>query len=162
MPDRARLLRLAAFVLAYALLQAGYQHLRGGPAAVWLIDRFTAVPAAALIDTLRPADGVTAQGPRLVWPGGRLQLLAGCDGVEVLALLLAAALAAPLPWRRRLMLIAAGTLLVWALNQLRLLGLYLSFREWRAGFEALHVVVGPLLMLGMVAAWFSRALRRGP
>ena len=120
------------------------------------------MPAAALIDLFFPADGVSAHGPRLTWPGGRLQLLAGCDGFEVLSLYLAAVFVAPVPWRRGLVMLSLGCLLVWALNQLRLLGLYVSYRHWREGFDALHTVWGPVLMLSAGFAWFAWNLRRGP
>lgn len=150
MPERGRLLR---FALAWTLLFVPMQALRAGPVGAWWIERATAAPSAALIGWLRPSDGVLAQGPRLVWPGGRLSLQAGCDGLELLALLAAALLAAPLPWRRRVTLLPTMLLLVWVLNQGRLLALYASFRHWPDGFDALHVVVAPLLMLGLAGAW---------
>lgn len=150
MPERSRLGR---FALDWALLFVALQALRAGPAGAWWMAQANAAPSAALIGWLRPADGVLAQGPRLVWPGGRLSLQAGCDGLELLALLAAALLAAPLPWRRRVALLPALLLLVWALNQGRLLALYTSFRHWPDGFDALHVVVAPLLMLGLAGGW---------
>jgi exosortase/archaeosortase family protein len=156
---RAGLLRVAAFALIYALLQFGYQSMRDSPGS-WLIDRVTVVPAAALIDGFFPSDGVVAQGNQLQWPLGRLRLLAGCDGFEVLTLYLAAVLVAPVSWRRGLLMLAAGTALIWVMNQGRIVGLYLAFRHWREGFDVLHTVWGPLVMIAVVFAFFAWNLRR--
>ena len=159
---RARLGRAALFGLIYALLHAAYQGLRAAGGSHWLVDAATVAPCAALIELLFPADGVQAAGPHLLWPGGRLQLLAGCDGFEVLALYVPAVLVAPVAWRRGLIMLMLGTLLIWCLNQARLLALYLAFRHWRTGFDTLHTVWGPLLMLSAVFAFFAWNLRRAP
>lgn len=155
----ARWWRIGLFVLLYTAAHAAYRALREHGGSHWLVDTATALPAAALIDLLFPADAVQAAGPRLVWPGGRLQLLAGCDGFEVMALYVPAVLVAPVGWRRGLVMLGGGLLLIWALNQARLLGLYLAFRHWREGFDALHMLWGPLLLLGAVAGFFAWQLR---
>lgn len=155
----ARWWRIGLFVLLYAAAHAAYRALREPGVGHWLVDTATALPAAALIDLLFPADAVQAAGPRLVWPGGRLQLLAGCDGFEVMALYVPAVLVAPVGWRRGLVMLGGGLLLIWALNQARLLALYLAFRHWREGFDALHTLWGPLLLLGAVAGFFAWQLR---
>lgn len=153
--------RIGLFLILYAAAHAAYRMLRDAGTSHWLIDTATALPAATLIDLLFPADAVQASGPRLTWPGGRLQLLVGCDGFEVMALYVPAVLVAPVGWRRGLTMLGLGLLLIWTLNQLRLLALYLAFRHWREGFDALHTLWGPLLMLGAVAAFFAWNLRAG-
>lgn len=156
----ARLALLMLFAALYGALQWAYQASRGAGAGRWLIDHLTVAPAAALIRALYPDDGVLAQGTRLVWPGGRMQLLAGCDGFEVLALFVPAVLVAPVSWRRGLAMLALGAALIWSLNQLRLLALYSAFRYWRDTFDALHTVWGPLVMLSIVFGFFAWNLRR--
>lgn len=159
-PLPRRLARVAGFAALYLLLQTGYQALREGPDTPWVIERGIVLPAAALIGGVLPADGVVAQGARLVWPGGRLQLLAGCDGFELLIMLVAATLVAPVSWRRGLFMLGVGGAGIWALNELRLFALYLSFRHWRESFDAVHTVWAPLLLLGALAGWFAWNLRR--
>jgi len=154
-----RLGRVLLFACLYGLAQFAYQGLREVQAGRWLVEYATVAPAAALIGLVFPADGVQAVGPRLAWPGGRLQLLAGCDGFEVIALYLPAVIVAPVGWRRGLSMLGAGVALIWGLNQLRLLGLYAAFRHWREVFDALHTVWGPLLMLTLVSAFFAWNLR---
>lgn len=152
--------RTAAFALLVGIGLALTGALRADAAGAAWIDRFTVLPAAWLIDGLFPADGVSGLGPRLAWPGGRLMIRAGCDGLELLTLYLAAVLVAPVPWRRAIGMLAFGGLLVWLLNQVRLLALYLAFRHWPAGFDAVHVVWAPLLLLVAVFAAFAWQLRR--
>jgi exosortase/archaeosortase family protein len=66
----------------------------------------------------------------------------------------------PVSWRRGLVMLALGSALIWLFNQCRLIALYAAFRYWRDGFDALHTVWGPLLMLAMVCAFFAWNLRR--
>jgi exosortase/archaeosortase family protein len=148
------------FVLIYGGLLWAYQGLRDSWAGAWLIDRWTVAPAARAIQLVLPADGVQAWGSRLVWPGGQLRLLAGCDGFEVLAVFTAAVLAAPLAVGRALTLLAAGCSAVWLLNQLRIVALYAAYRHRPDWFDALHTVWGPLLMIAVLAPAFAWALRR--
>lgn len=152
--------RTAAFALFAGLGLALTGALRSDEVGVACIDLVTVAPAGWLIDGLFPADGVIAQGPRLVWPGGRMTIRAGCDGLEVLTLYVAAVLVAPVSWRRALGMLALGGLLVWLLNQCRLLALYLALRHWPAAFDAIHVVWAPLLLLAAVFAAFAWQLRR--
>ena len=155
-------LMVAAYLALYTLFQAAYQALRTGGHSHWLIDQLTVAPSAALIGSVFPGDGVWAQGSRVMWPGGSLALLAGCDGFEVLALYLPAVLVSPVSWRRGLAMLVLGSALIWLFNQGRLLTLYAAFRYWHDGFDALHTVWAPLLMLAMVCAFFVWNLRRAP
>lgn len=152
--------RIAAFVLVYAVLYGLY----GLGAGTWLqqltIDHATVGTAARIIDLFDPELGVRADGSRLRAPGGGLNVLNGCEGVDVWLLLVAGLLAAPLRWRARLLGLAAGTTVVFALNQARVIGLLYAFRHDRSLFELLHGVVGPLVMVACVAVFFSWWLLR--
>lgn len=155
-----RLGRVALFAGLYLALQAAWRQLCAGEAGAWLIDRATVAPAAGLIGMLLPHDNVWANGPRLAWPEGRLQLEAGCDGFEVLALFVPAVLVAPIGWRRGVAMLFAGTLLIWGLNQVRLLALYLAFRRWPEIFDPLHAVWAPLILLGATFAFYAWSATR--
>ena len=158
-PDRPSpvWLRLAVFLALYVLFHWAYQALRSSTFDPWFIHTLTVQPAAALIDLLFAADGVTAVGPRLVWPGGRLTLLAGCDGFEVLSLFAAAMLASDMAWHRGLPALLVGCLSAWALNQLRIVWLYWAFRYQRDAFDVIHTAWGPLLLVVAVALVYAWA-----
>lgn len=151
-------LRIGVFLALYALLHWAYQALRSSSLDPWFIHRLTVAPAAALIDWAAPADAVRAIGPRLVWPEGRLTLLAGCDGFEVMSLFVAAILACDVAPRRAMVALVGGCLVIWALNQLRIAALYGVFRYRREAFDALHTLWGPLLLIAATALIYRWAL----
>ncbi|MDP1789707.1 MAG: archaeosortase/exosortase family protein [Methylibium sp.] len=155
-------LRVSLFLALYALLHWAYQSLRESSLDPWFIHTITVQPAAVLIGWLSPFDGVSAVGPRLVWPQGRLTLLAGCDGFEVMSLFIAAMLVADVTWRRGLVMLLAGCAAVWGLNQLRIAALYWAFRYERDWFDAIHTVWGPLLLILCVTVFYLWALRWQP
>jgi len=151
-------LRIGLFLGIYALLQWAYQSLRSSSFDPWFIHSLTVAPAASLIGWLVPADAVAAVGARLVWPGGRLTLLAGCDGFEVLALFVAAMLVADVDWRRGLVGLMLGCVAIWGLNQARIAALYLTFRYERPWFDAVHTAYGPLVLICAVAGIYALIL----
>jgi exosortase/archaeosortase family protein len=153
-------LRIALFLLIYGSLHWAYQSLRSSVFDPWFIHTLTVAPAAALLDGLWPADLVRAIGPRLAWQGGRLTLLAGCDGFEVMSLFVAAVLVADLSWRRGLVALGAGCVAVWALNQARIVALYWAFRYEREWFDAIHTLWGPLLLISAVTAVYAWAVMK--
>lgn len=159
MPD-PRHLRLAGFGVCYLLLQWAATYWRDAGSTDWLIERATARPAGRLIAVLWPQEHVRSIAAGLAWPGGSLQLLRGCDGLEVLTLYVAAVLVAPVGWRRGLVMLGLGLATTWLSNQLRVLLLYWSWRHWPSAFDALHVIVAPVVLLLVLLALF-RALLQG-
>lgn len=65
------LLRFAGmFVVAFLLLQWGYQALSDTALYRFYLETLTVWPSAAMIQMIAPADGVTAAGQRLAWRAG--------------------------------------------------------------------------------------------
>lgn len=151
---RAMLWRLALFLVLFASLQGLY----GAAKDTWLerlvIDRVTVQTAAWLIDAVDPSVGVEPVGPRLRAPGGGINVLGGCEGTEVVFLMIAAMLVAPLSWRARLIGLLAGTAFVFVLNQARVIALFYAFRADKALFDMLHGIVAPLLLIIAAASFF--------
>lgn len=156
---RPGLLAIACFLFVYALLQGLHLALRDSAWHAVLIDTLTVAPAAALIDLFFAQDGVAADGPRLRWPQGSLSLSTGCDGLEVITLYIAALFAAPVDARRTVWALVGGVLMLWALNQLRVLMLYGAYRHARDSFDALHSFWGPLLLIVPAILVFHLVLR---
>ncbi len=146
--------RIVAFAALFALLLAGYESARDSALERFVVDDLTVGTAARLIGAFDPSVGVRAEGPRLAAPGGGLVVLAGCEGVDVLLLLTAAMAVAAIPWRARLVGLAAGALLTFVLNQVRVVGLFYAFRTDRELFSMLHGVVTPLAMAVLAGAFF--------
>ena len=152
--------RLVFFLAAFAALQGLYETAKGTWVERLIIDYATVQTAAWLIDTLDPSVGVEPVGPRLRAPGGGLNILNGCEGTEAAFLMIAAMLVAPLSLRARLGGLLAGTLVVFVLNQARVVALFYAFRSDKAVFDMLHGIVAPLLLIVAAAAFFVVWLNR--
>ncbi|ATE60026.1 archaeosortase/exosortase family protein [Thauera sinica] len=159
---RGLLVRVVLFVLLFAVMLGAYDAGRGGWVERLVIDRATVGTAAWLIDAADPALGVEAAGSRLRAPGGGINVLNGCEGADVMFLMASAMLVAPLSWRRRLAGLAVGAAMVFALNQVRIIALFYSFRSDPGLFEMLHGLIAPLLLVAAVAAFFFVWLERAP
>lgn len=120
-----------------------------------VIDQATVQTAAALIRHIDPDLQVTPQGARLIAPGGGLNVYNGCEGTELLFLLIAALAAYPFSWRWRLIGLGTGVVFVFVLNQARLLLLFYSFRADRMLFAQLHGLIAPLLLMMLTLAFVA-------
>lgn len=150
------LLRFAAvFFVAFFLLQWAYQALNNTAIYHFYIEKLTVRPSAAFIGLIAPADGVIAQAHRLVWQSGRLSVLNGCDGAEAMALLIAAFIAIAGPYRMRLSGIVIGVLLIYGLNQGRIVALYFAARHDKHLFELIHGLAGPLVIIALACLFFA-------
>lgn len=155
-PQGVLLLRFAlTFGLVFFLLQWGYQALADTAAYRFYIEQLTVRPSAFVIQLIAPQDNVTAQGHRLLWPGGRLNILNGCDGAEAIELLLAAFVAVAGTWRMKLSGMAIGLGLIYVMNQVRLVALYFAMRHDKALFELIHGLAGPLVIIALATLFFA-------
>lgn len=159
-PPRAPIWRVGlVFLLALLALQSGWSALRGSAAERAVIDQATVGTAVALVRQLTPEVDAQARGARIQAPGGGINVLNGCEGTEVLFLLWAALLAAPLSWRWRLQGALLGVVWVFTLNQMRLLALFYSYRGDREVFNLLHGLVAPGVLVAatlLFVAWVYR------
>ena len=152
----ASLLRfVGVFFFAFCLLQWTYQAFHDTASYRYYIEILTVRPSATLISLIAPGDGVIAQAHRLVWQGGRLSVLNGCDGAEVMVLLSAAFIAIAGSFRMRLSGIAIGVLLVYGLNQGRIVALYFAVRHDKPLFELIHGLVGPMVIIALACLFFA-------
>jgi exosortase/archaeosortase family protein len=139
------------FLGVFFVLQMSYDLSRGSSFEHFVIGDLTVVPTAAVINTLTPEVGVKALGNQLRAPGGGITVLKGCEGVEVMFMLAAAFAAVAMPWRRRFTGLGLGLLLVFGLNQCRLVGLFYAYRSDPSLFNLLHGFLAPIAMVIVVA-----------
>lgn len=145
---------LAIFLLSCFALQLGWSQARGTRLERWVIDGLTVHTGTALINTLTPQVAAVARGASILAPGGGITVRNGCEGTEILFLLVAALLAYPFSHRMRLAGMIAGTAYVFLINQLRLLALFYSFRTDRVLFEQFHGLIAPLLLIACTLIFF--------
>lgn len=142
------------FLPLFGALSLLYHTARGTAVERVLIDILTVKPSAAVISFFTPADQVVAQGSRLVSPYVRLSILNGCEGIETMLLLIAAVLAFAAPWRDKILGVVVGTLLIYTLNQSRIVLLYYAFRHDRELFHLLHGYLFPMMLVAGAGFYF--------
>ena len=81
----------------------------------------------------------------------------GCNGVEAMLILVAAVLAFPAGWKARLAGVAAGTLVIQALNLVRVVSLFWLGTHRRDVFDLFHAAVWQtvliLVAVGLFVLW---------
>jgi exosortase H (IPTLxxWG-CTERM-specific) len=134
----------------------------------WFVQPWTdtlAAISAGLVKWFDPQ--VLAQGNVLqsVRNGFAVSIEAGCNGVEATIVLVAAMLAFPAPWQRKLAGLAIGIVAVQGLNIVRVISLFYLGQWNRDVFEFAHRYVWQaLIMLDVLIVWllWVRTLPRAP
>jgi exosortase H (IPTLxxWG-CTERM-specific) len=86
--------------------------------------------------------------------GGGIQIVAGCNGVEAVLILVSAVLAFPAPWSHKLAGIGLGFLAIQTLNLVRIISLF-YLHEWNhVWFEWFHLYLWQaLIILDALVFW---------
>jgi len=147
------------FAAVFVVLQALYGLAADTVVERWIVEKATVLPTVAVLQETHPEWQVRADGPRVVAAGKRINVRYGCEGTEVVFLLIAALLAVSAPWRWRLLGMASGVVVVWSLNQGRLLALVQVLVERREWFSSVHGAIAPLLVITFTALFFLAWLR---
>ena len=111
--------------------------------------------------------GVVARGNDILDAntGGGIEIVAGCNGVEAVLILVSAILAFPAPWKNKLIGIALGFLAIQTLNLVRIISLYYLQRWSMAWFDWFHLYLWQaLIILDALVFWliWLRWLPRTP
>lgn len=146
--------RLLLFFAMFCSLQTGWQLCRGSVIERLVIDIATVKPAAFFASKVSGTP-VIAAGNSLNSSLATLNVLNGCEGLEMLFLLVAAFFAARLPWQVRVLSLIAGSLLVYALNQLRLIMLWQLWLHDRDWFGPCHTLIFPAALMLLCYAFFA-------
>jgi exosortase H (IPTLxxWG-CTERM-specific) len=146
------------FFLGFLVLQAMLFGFELTPwAQTWFVVPWTDALAAISAGLVRWFDPqVLAQGNVLqsAHNGFAVSIEAGCNGVEATIVLVAAILAFPAPWQRKLVGLAVGIVAVQALNIVRVISLF-YLGQWNFdAFEFAHRYVWQaLIMLDVLIVW---------
>jgi exosortase/archaeosortase family protein len=104
---------------------------------------------------LRPlTDGIEVRGTLISGSLFTVEIARGCDAYRICALLAAAMLAFPAPWRAKAIGLVLGLLWLNLLNFVRICGLYFIGGLYYSEFERAHVIYFPIFLIAMtVLAW---------
>jgi exosortase H (IPTLxxWG-CTERM-specific) len=137
---------LALFTLE--LLQPVQEHVilpfTGGLAhvAVWIMQLFDSQVVAQ--------NNEIRQG----FNGTGISIVAGCNGVEAVLILISAVLAFPAPWKYKLLGVGIGFVAIQALNLVRIVSLYYLLLWNRVWFEWFHLYLWQaLIILDALVFW---------
>jgi exosortase family protein XrtM len=142
------------FLLLFAELQYGYSACQGSIIEHWVLDVATVRPSAAAINFIFPEIKAQALGHKIVSQQGSLSVLNGCEGTETLFMLVAAILAFNTSWRHKLKGLAMGVVLIYGLNQIRIVALFFAAQQNRKWFELLHGTLAPTLIIVLSVLFF--------
>jgi exosortase H (IPTLxxWG-CTERM-specific) len=127
------------------------------PAQRWFVQPWTAAVATASTSLIRLFDAaVVVSGPTItsVRSGFGVTILAGCNGVEAMIVLVAGMLAYPAPWKHRIAGLAVGIAAIQALNLVRIASLFYLGQWNREVFEWAHLYAWPvLIMIDALVVW---------
>jgi exosortase H (IPTLxxWG-CTERM-specific) len=149
---------MVRFFLGFLILQALLFGAELTPwAQAWLVVPWTNTLAAISADIVKLFDGsVLADGKVLQSSrnGFAVSIEAGCNGVEATIVLIAAMLAFPASWQRKLAGLAIGIVAVQALNVIRVISLFYLGQWSQDAFEFAHLYVWQaLIMLDVLVIW---------
>jgi exosortase H (IPTLxxWG-CTERM-specific) len=146
------------FFLGFLILQAVLFGAELTPwAQAWFVTPWTNTLAAFSADLVKLFDAeVLADGKVLqsLRNGFAVSIEAGCNGVEATIVLIAAILAFPATWQRKLAGLAIGVLAVQGLNVIRVISLFYLGQWSQEAFEFAHQYVWQaLIMLDVLIIW---------
>ena len=119
--------------------------------------RLNARASAAILNLF--GEGAAAEGTSVVSPRYSVNIRHGCDAIEPTALLVAAVLAFPAPWRRKGWGILLGTAVLAVINLVRIVTLFYVGIHFPRAFDAMHLDVWqPVFILLSLALWVAWAL----
>lgn len=150
----------AVFLVLFGLQSLAYNSSRGTMVERWLVDELTVKPSAYLLNSLLPlissppTEVVRAVGHQLISASVHVTVLNGCEGTESMFLLIAAVLAFAAPWRYKLAGVVSGILFIFALNQVRIAGLFMALKYNRDWFQWIHAYIGPTLIILLSCLFF--------
>lgn len=111
-------------------------------------------PAAWVINMIAQGELVSAEYHKLISNNVILEIVRGCDGSGVFFLISAAILAFRAGWQRTLSGLLLALLLVYALNQLRVIGLFFILIHQPEWFTPLHTFYIPSLLIVIAGLFY--------
>lgn len=142
------------FLFIFSSLHFLYSNTRDTLIEDLLIDSVTVAPGVWIINLFTPDVAAQAVGPKIKSSKGSLTVLNGCEGFETIFLLVAAILAYKSSWLNKLKGVLLGTLMIYLLNQVRIVSLFYLFLSDRKLFNLVHGYIGPAIIILIGSLFF--------
>jgi exosortase family protein XrtM len=152
---------LTLFVGAYVLLETCYFLVPDSILRNVVYHYGIVVASADVIHLITPHEWVTAIANRLNSERLVLEVIRGCDGAGVAFLLIAAMVAFPAGRCHKVTGSVTALVLVFLLNQVRIVGLYYIGAYQKDWFGVVHTYLAPTLMVAVASVYFTWWITRG-
>ena len=152
------------FVILFAVLYTAFETSRGSAFERFVIEDLILSPTTALINAVTPEEHVTLVGRTIASTGANLRVTRGCEGVEMLLLLVAGIMAFPASVKHRAWGLFVGAILAYLLSVTRLMALHYILRYSPTAWEALHgllLPLGPIIVMALYFIHWSAGAMRG-
>ena len=93
-------------------------------------------------------------GTIITLPGVSLDVLFGCNGLEAVMIYSIAILAFPAAWKKKLIGIIVGFIIIQVINIIRIVGLAYAAVNYREVFKILHIYIAQGLMIAIALGTF--------
>ena len=143
------------FLAIFLLLQLLWSLVSLSSVGLFLIEGVTVKTAVWLISLFTPQVNAMAQGTHIMANGGGINVQNGCEGIEVMFMLIAAMCVASLTWQNKLYGMLFGMFYVFVMNQVRLVVMFYAVRSDRVLFETVHGLIGPILLVALTGLFFA-------
>jgi exosortase H (IPTLxxWG-CTERM-specific) len=130
------------------------------------VDRNAIVPFTQSIATVSgaiirlPEPATKVAGTTISAPCFAVDIRNGCNGVEATLFVLAAVLAFPATWLRKIIGVAIGAFVIQVANLIRVVTLFLIGCRHRAWFDTFHLAIWQTLIFGLAIGFFVLWSRR--
>ena len=145
---------IAIFAITFFGLEGLYHGFRQSFVEPILIHKVTVIPSAWLLNLIDNSINVVASEAKLISSQVKLSVLHGCEGFEVIMMLVAAIFAAKASWGQKIWAALVGSVMVFMLNQVRIIVLFYAARDDKDLFNMIHGVAGPLVIVFLVGLFF--------
>jgi len=159
LPAGAPIIKRCVFFVVLFLAGTGVHYL-ARPYLGPLFNRLlNAQVAAWVIAFVSPAEGVHASGSSVGAANTYVQVAQGCEGIDVMLMLVAAIVAFPMTIRLKVVGSIAGALLIYVVNVSRIVALWYCLRFWPSNFDSMHIIVGQTILVLVGVAYFAALAR---
>ncbi|GAB5466930.1 MAG: hypothetical protein Kapaf2KO_23660 [Candidatus Kapaibacteriales bacterium] len=101
------------------------------------------------------SDNVYASGEFINGSGRSMALSYGCDGTDQFIVFIAALVAFPAEWKKKAVGLAIGIGLLYAINIIRIVGLFYIFGRSVESFDLFHETILPLVFIALsLVMWY--------
>jgi exosortase H (IPTLxxWG-CTERM-specific) len=150
------------FIVTFLILLAAFEF----SLLIDAVDRNVIVPftnqigiaSGAIIRLAEPK--VHVSGTTITAPCFAVDIRNGCNGVEATLFVLAAVLAFPATWMRKLAGVILGALIIQLANLIRVVTLFLIGCRHRAWFDTFHLAIWQTIIFGIAVGFFVFWSRR--